>query len=184
MRHTKAGFRTQEDAKDWVSTEKRRLKFEAKNPQPPQTLELMFSAASSKYLADCRARMQPGTFDEKYRHLTEFAEFIAQDIPVSALFSISPEDFIADVQRRITNKTANRYLRTLKAFWNWTARRNAVGENPFLSLEPYPEDEAPIYVPPTEDVIAILSVAEEWERDFINVLVKTGARPGEACKRA
>lgn len=123
--------------------------------------------------------MQPGTFDEKYRHLTEFAEFLGEDVPVSSLAETSPEDFIAGIQNRVTNKTANRYLRTLKAFWNWTAKRNAVGENPFFSIEPYPEDEAPIYVPSTEDVIAVLSAAEDWERDFLNVLVKTGARPGE-----
>lgn len=179
QRVTRAGFRTLEDARDWISAERKRLKVEAKNPQPTPTAKLMFSVASAKYLADCKARMQPGTFDEKYRHLTDFAEYLGENIPVSSISDYSPEDFIAAVQRRITNKTANRYLRTLKAFWNWTAKRNAVGENPFFSIEPYPEDEAPIYVPSTEDVIAILSVAEDWERDFLNVLVKTGARPGE-----
>lgn len=177
--YTRAGFTTKEDARVWMVAKKRELKNTASLPPEATPSLLMFSAASVKYLADCKARMQPGTFDEKYRHLTAFAEFLGEDCPVTNLSKYSPEDFIAGIQSSITNKTANRYLRTLKAFWNWTARRNSVGENPFFSIEPYPEDEATLYVPSTEDVIAVLSVAEEWERDFLNVLVKTGARPGE-----
>lgn len=176
---TKAGFATKEDARVWMVTKKRELKNEANNPLPVKQFQLMYSDASVKYLADCKARMQPGTFDEKYRHLTEFAEYLGQDVPVTSLGAYEPENFIAAIQSARTNKTANRYLSNLKAFWNWTAKRNAIGENPFFSIAPYPEEVVPVYVPSTEDVRAVLSVAEKWERDFLNVLVKTGARPGE-----
>lgn len=195
-RHSKAGFTTQGAAKIWVAQEKTKLKKEAKNtPQQQQTL--MFSAASAMYMDDCRARMQPGTVAEKYRHLTEYAEFLEEDCPVNALPPQASATFIAEIQKRTTdekgnpilgsdgepiennNKTANRYLRTLNAFWNWTAKRHAIGASPFISIEPYPEDTPPLYVPPAEDVSAVLSVAQQWELDFLHILVKTGARPGE-----
>lgn len=198
VRYTQAGFPTKRAASGWRTKEKERLENEGANPSPKnQPPALMFSEACEKYLKDCSARMQPGTYQEKFRHLEQYALFIEKDCPVSALGEHDPEKFIADIQSAISdgdgnplldrdgnprannNKTANRYLRTLKAFWNWTARRHAVGVNPFMAIIPYPEDEVITYVPPTDDVLAVLRAAEDWERQFLSVLVKTAARPGE-----
>ena len=59
--YTKAGFATKEDARAWMVGKKRELKNTASLPQEATPFLLMFSAASAKYLADCKARMQPGT---------------------------------------------------------------------------------------------------------------------------
>lgn len=177
--YTKSGFKTQEDAKTWMVEERRRLKKIAGQPRVMEATKLMYSAASALYLADSKARHQPGTFTEKSRHLTEFIESIGYDLPVE---EISPEQahaFISGTQKKTTNKTANRYLRSLKAFWTWTSRRHSIGSNPFILVEPYPEDTAPRYIPPMKDVLSVLSVTEAWERDFLIILVKTAARPGE-----
>lgn len=177
--YTKAGFKTQANAKAWMVEEKRRLKKTAGQVPTPETTKLTYSAASASYLADSKARHQPGTFAEKSRHLTEFIESIGYDLPVENITAEQAHVFISSIQQNATNKTANRYLRTLKAFWTWTSRRHSIGSNPFILVEPYPEDTAPRYIPPLKDVLAVLSVAEEWERDFLTILVKTAARPEE-----
>jgi integrase len=86
---------------------------------------------------------------------------------------------LAAVQRNSGNKTANRHLRTLKAFWNWSIRMGHTAGNPWTRTAPYPEDEPIKYIPPPEDVAAVLMAAQPWERDFLTVLLRTGARAGE-----
>lgn len=178
-RFTKAGFLTLDAARLWTATEKKRLKKDSATPHLPNLKKLMYSDACAAYLTDSRARHQPGTFTEKSRHLTEFVEFVGYDVPVEDISEAQSEAFISFIQSTTTNKTANRYLRTLKAFWNWTSRRHSIGSSPFIIIQPYPEDSPHRYIPPTEDVIAVLGAARQWERDFLNVLLKTGARPGE-----
>lgn len=176
---TKAGFPTKEKAREWMLATRRALKKEAEQPQTATTRDLTYSGISAAYLEDSKARQQPGTFVEKARHLTEFIEFLGRDIAVQSIKPEHGREFVSHIQKTGTNKTANRYLRTLKALWNWSARRYLMPPNPFNVIEPYPEDTALRYIPPTENVVAVLTVAQEWERDFLNVLVKTGARPGE-----
>lgn len=178
-RYTKAGFRTKNDAKLWIASEKKQLKDAVRKPETQAPLALMFSAASEMYMEDCRARQQPGTVSEKYRHLTEYAEWLGGDIPMASLPRVETESFISHIQKNATNKTANRYLKNLKAFWNWCARRYAIGESPLAPISPFPEDVKPKYIPPTEDVIRVLAQTVQWQRDFLTVLLKTGARPGE-----
>lgn len=177
--YTQAGFKTQADARGWIVEEKKRLKKEAEAPQPQFLTSLMFSKASALHLADSRSRQQPGTFDEKRRHIEKFAAWLGGDIPVSQITPSLAQDFIAHIQHLTTNKTANRFIRTLKTVWNWTSRREPLGLNPFNTVEPYPEETPRRYVPPTEDVFAVLAHAVQWERDYLHILVKTGARPGE-----
>ena len=178
QQYTKAGFKNQDDAKAWIAAEKRKIKKEAALPQPsPQSLT--FSAISARHLEDSLSRQQPGTFSEKQRHAQAFAEWLGGDIPIEDITPRLAQDFIAHIKRTHSNKTANRYLRTLKGMWNWTARREVVGPNPFNTIEPYPEESHRRYIPPTEDVALVMAMAEQWERDYLHVLVKTGARPGE-----
>ena len=178
--HTQAGFATQAEARAWIAEEKKRLKREA-SEMPPQTpsLNLTFSGASALHLVDSRSRQQPGTFDEKRRHIEKFSDWLGGDIPLAQITPALAQDFIAYIQSKTTNKTANRFIRTLKTVWNWTSRRESLGPNPFNTVAPYPEEAPRRYVPPNEDVAAVLAYAEQWERDYLHVLVKTGARPGE-----
>ena len=177
--HSQAGFTTQAKAREWIVLEKRRLEKEAGQTPQPEIQSLMYSDACAVYLQDCKARHQPGTVQEKLRHLTELAEFVGDDFPLDSLTVDAAREYIAHIQITTTNKTANRYLRTLKAFWNWTSRNKPLPPSPLSPIEPYPEDAAVRYIPPTEDVIAVLSAASQWERDFLSILTKTGARPGE-----
>lgn len=184
LQPSKRGFKTQKEAKAWITQEIKRLEKlekEASSLLPSPIPVLMFSETSSKYLEDCLARVTPGTYSEKSRHLTSFAEWLGGDIALEDITEETAQNFIAYARSISTNKTANRYLTNVSAYWNWTSRRfpRETPRNPFSSIESYPEDAVLRYVPPLEDVLAVLAKAEQWERDFLHTLVKTGARPIE-----
>lgn len=165
---------TKAEGKAWKVEKIKQLKREA--TQPPA---LMFSAVSARYLDDCEARMQPITIQEKYRHLTEFAEFIGHDFPAQELTVSTAKAFIEKTwkDRKKKNKSANRRLGDLQACWNW--HKDVLPDNPWKSVKPYPEEEEFKYVPPPEDVEAVLDEAKPWERRLLLFLLRTGARIGE-----
>lgn len=171
---------TKTDGKAWeVETKKQLQNREA------QRAVLMFSVASDRYLSDCEARMQPGTVREKFKHLTEFAEFIVEkygggDFPTAGVTVAHGKAFVAFTREAHGNKSANRRLRNLKALWSWCKEELPV--NPFRSIPMYPEDGFNKYVPPPADVKKILAAAKPWEQRILVFLISTGARLGELCR--
>ncbi|WP_446425397.1 tyrosine-type recombinase/integrase [Mailhella sp.] len=181
---TKAGFVTQREAKAWISEERKRLNALAKVKKEVTADVLMYSAASEQYLNDCALRNQPGTVAEKFRHLSAFVEWIGNDFPM--------ENISLDTVRRYAetvvlntkpptdpHKSVNRRLGDLRALWNWCVKNKLLTDNPFSQFDRFSEDTSDRYIPPMEDIAAILNEANQWERDFITMLCTTGARPGE-----
>ena len=41
------------------------------------------------------------------------------------------------------------------------------------------ESDEPEYVPPTEDVVAVLLAAKPWQQDYLNIILKTGCRASD-----
>lgn len=181
VQYTQAGFATKEAARAWMVAKRRELKS-APQPVQPILQEALFSQASDSYLADCGPRMQPGTVREKRSHLAAFAVYLGGDCFLKGVLASEARRYIAAVQAQAGNKAANRHLRTLKALWNWSGRQGLVMGNVWAQLEPYPEDTPPRYVPPSEDVAAALMAAQPWEKDFLNLMLRTGARAGELRK--
>lgn len=145
------------------------------------------STITKRYLADCAARMQPQTVEEKMRHLKAFAKYVALSYPPEQLIveQVTIElarNFISHIQKTKTNKTANRYLRNLNACWNWNIRQGENIGNPFSNVEKYPEEVFVKKVPSTEDVISAIMAANRFQADFLQLLLQTAARPGEIRK--
>lgn len=164
--------KTKREAKAWEVKKKEELELAA-----TQTPSLMFSAVSALYLADCKARVQPITMQEKYRHLTEFAEFIGHDFPAQELSVATAKAFIAKVQHERGNKSANRRLGDLQACWTW--HKHALPFNPWKAVQQYPEEEVVKYVPPAGDVKAVLDKANPYEARLLRFILYSAARIGE-----
>lgn len=184
--YSKSGFTSKEAAQEWIVKERRKIKIQEgkKVKEHTQATVLMYSEACNKYLEDCDARMQKGTVSDKLHHLTSFITWIGKDVPFDFISTLQARNYASHILRttrvpRDPKKTANRHIRDLKALWNWHIRHEYQGTNPFKSVELYPEDEVRRYVPPAEDVAKVLQVAESWQQDFLHILAKTGARPGE-----
>lgn len=164
---------TRREGKDWEAQKREELKLAA-----TRTPSLMYSAVAAAYLADCKARVQPITMQEKYRHLAEFAEYVGHDFPADELDIGTAKAFIAHIQKEKGNKSANRRLGDLKACWNW--HRHALPVNPWKGVKKYPEEEYVKYVPPPENVAAVLNKATLEEKRLLSFLLSTAARVGEA----
>ena len=165
---------TKAEGREWIVDEKRRLLEEESRKR---NRVLMFSEMCAEYLEECTARMRPNTVREKYSHLTDLGSFLGNDCPVTDINQPLAARFIKTMQKKKGNKAANRYLRNLKACWNWNKIR--LGNNPWAAIQFYPEEDFVKYVPPPEDISAVLLVAEPWRRDVLEVILKTGARLGE-----
>lgn len=166
--------KTKAEGKRWESDEKERLEKEAK-----QSKILTFSLVSRSYLEDVSTWMQPGTVQEKFSHYKTFAGFLKKDVLATDVTVETARKFIRAVQSAKGNKSANRHLRNLKALWNWHRKEGRLAENPWSMVMTLPEEEAIKRVPTQEDVFAILLAACPWEKDYLHMLLKTGARPGE-----
>ncbi|MEA1967094.1 MAG: site-specific integrase [Thermodesulfobacteriota bacterium] len=70
-------------------------------------------------------------------------------------------------------------MRELKTTFNWLVSRRLCPSNPCIGIEEYEEDSFVRYVPPPEDINAVLLAAEPWEYDFLQCIYHTAARRGE-----
>ena len=137
----------------------------------------MYSAACKAYLEDCAVRMQPNTIIRKMRHLKRLASDAGADFPLLKLTVDDVRRHLASVQNTYGSKVANEALKELKALWNWHRVHN-----PWREIYPYPEDEPAKYVPPPEDVAAVLLVATGFQRDFLALMIRTAARESELLR--
>lgn len=165
---------TRAEGKEWEVEEKKRLTQEVEKAKT-----LTYSLASKTYLEDCAIGMQPGTIQEKFSHYKAFAAFIAKDVHAVDVTIEIARKFIRSIQSAKGNKSANRHLRNLKALWNWHKKEGRLAENPWDKVASLPEEEVIKRVPTQEDVLAILLAAQPWEKDYLHMLLKTAARPGE-----
>jgi integrase len=70
-------------------------------------------------------------------------------------------------------------MKDLKALWNWGYLNDLVDNNPLKAIRPWPEEPKIKYVPPPEDIDAVLMAANPEETDMLTVLYHTGGRIGE-----
>ncbi|MBI9081478.1 MAG: site-specific integrase [Pseudodesulfovibrio sp.] len=139
----------------------------------------MFSTASSDYLEDCDTWMSAQTVNEKFSHYKDFTQFIGGDISLGDVSIEICRKYYRRIQRRVSAKTANNHVKNLKALWNWHRAEDRVQANPWRHVKKNPGEEHQEYIPPTEDVVAVLLAAKSWELDYLNIILKTGGRASD-----
>jgi len=75
--------------------------------------------------------------------------------------------------------TANKDLRYLRSLFNFGIKRKWIIENPASDVDFLPEEKKRKYLPPKEDVLKVISVADPDTQDYLWTLVLTAARMGE-----
>ncbi len=165
-------LKTRKEAEEWLLREKARITI-------PQTSRqsLMYSLACNNYLNDCSSRQRSNTIHEKYTHFSELAAFMGSDFEMDSFGVVDGREFLCSIFNEKGAKTANRRLRSMKALWNWHS--GEISFNPWRQIKPFPEKEFIKYVPSSEDVEKVLSVAESFEKRLITAVLFTGARIGE-----
>jgi integrase len=169
MPKKKRGFKTRIEAVKWEIEETNRLL----NPDP---IRITFSQSSNDYLAWVERRREQNTFRYKLHIIKSFLKHLGADIAVEDITSQTIEEFLDTIFEASSGKTANRYLRELKTFFNWAVHRDAAQTNPCRPIELYKEDPFIKYVPPVEDLNKVLSLADKWQRNFLLCIFYTAAR--------
>ena len=107
---------------------------------------------------------------------------LRKDVAADKIPPTTFEKFLDIVAVEQGRKISNRYLKDLKALYNWALRSNYVKENPLRHIDQKGEDVYRKYVPPQEDINAVLMAANQEEMDLILTLYGTGARISEVCR--
>jgi len=177
--HEKKGFKSREDAKKWEVEERERLK----SPEPT-TVSTSFVTLVDKYLEDCRARMGKNTWRAKACYYRNFSTWNSGDTEVTEINASTVNRFILYIAELQGNTNANRHLKDLKAMFNWGMRQEDFGiaANPCRYVEPLPEEPFEKYVPPLQDVKAVLMAATPEQMDIIKCVYHSVARVGEVLK--
>lgn len=79
----------------------------------------------------------------------------------------------------VSNHTANKNLRYLRATFNFGVKKDMIQANPTNGIEKLPVEEKPVYVPPKEDVLKVLLVADPDTQDYLVCIMQTLARMSE-----
>ena len=172
--HEQSGFRTKKSAREWIA--QKRLELKKRATQRPTSGA--FSALAEAYLDDHEGRF---TFNTLRQKSFVFSSFIALegDLPLDYLSRAHIKSYLQAQHYERGGKAANRDLRDLHALFRWAQLEGKVTENPARHIEDYPEDHAPRYVPPIQDVAAVLLVASREQQDLLEAYCNTAARMGE-----
>jgi integrase len=76
-------------------------------------------------------------------------------------------------------KAANRDLKEISIFFNWSIKEGYLFVNPCRNIEPFAEKSFARYVPPAQDLAAVRMAATVEERDIIDAIYYTAGRLGE-----
>lgn len=154
-------------------------------PQIPTGLERLL-AWGNKYLAHVERTMTHQTYVEKQTVLQAFFKYCGEEgiFSPEAITRPLAYQFLADVADERSNNRANVYRKNLLAAWNWGM--DFVEDFPSVSLferiRPFPVDRGARYVPPEEDVVAVLKQAQGQDLVMLLTYYFTGARRGEVFR--
>jgi integrase len=168
----KRGFQTKKEAAHWEREQADQLKT-------PQAEVLKSSNAVLDYLEYCEKRFKPTTCNQKAFIFRSLLTHINIDPPIANLTPRHIESYLDSRLEKSGNKAANRDLREIKSLFNWLITRKYLTENPCTSLERHKEEVFIKYVPPAEDIKAVLSIADDLEYDLIQTAYFALARAGE-----
>ncbi|WP_162138511.1 tyrosine-type recombinase/integrase [Desulfobacula toluolica] len=138
------------------------------------------SEACLRYLEHCKRRgFKLNTYRYKANIYKSMIHFWENDPDIKAVDSIMIEEFFDHIFDSSGGKTVNRYKREIKSLFNYLKKRHLIINDPTSPIDDYEEEVFKKYVPPAEDIQAVINVANEFESDIIRTTYHTAARSGE-----
>jgi integrase len=165
QRYREGGFETKSEAQD----------EEAKARTTAKRINTDFIRLCESRLEEIEMRRSKGHF-ERNKLLIE--NLIKRWATKKAVTREDVEDLLNEVARESKYK-ANRYLALIKALYNHGIERQWFEYNPTKGIKPFGIERARKYIPPIEDIRAVLSQAKEMERKYLLALLYTMARMRE-----
>lgn len=142
-----------------------------------------------KFLEHTARATSPKDLKEKTRIMKAFFEY-CHEAGIKRLDDVSPAkayDFLAGIFDEKGGNAANKYRQRLMTAWSWGADFSGVDGfpqviSPFKKVQRFPAEKEQRYVPPEEDVIAVMRQAKGQDLVMLMVFYYTGARAGEVFK--
>ena len=149
-------FPTKAEAKKWEA-EQTAERWEVETSPTPTVCWLDFATS---YLRMAEERFSRKTWQEKKHSFRLSLQVLPPDMNIE---HITPRHGL-DVLRRValtSGNAANKTRKNLAAAWTWGQRYYGLPPvNPFLSVERFPADQTPRYVPPEEDFWKVYEIAD------------------------
>lgn len=172
-------FQTKKEALAWELQQSAEAWQQAEDP----TLTACWLDFATAYLRHAEERHSAKTWAEKRRAFKQSMQVIPADIEAAGVTARQAFDVLRRVAREISGNAANKCRKNLAAAWTWGRRYYGFPqENPWLSVEKFPADQQPRYVPPEADFWRVYEKADARDRAFLLFLLHTGARCGEAFR--
>jgi len=165
------GFETQAQAK--LAEANRRIEL-SKLP----TIPMVFEQLSESRLRDLEQKRDRLYFQDNKALILRLSEHEGWGLK-QTITRNDVTDFLDKVAVEVSPQRANKYLAYLKALFNHGLKKGLLEKNPALGIEKYPEDRKHKYVPPINDILAVLLKCRPEQRDYLWTLALTGARCGE-----
>ena len=172
-RKVKKGFKTKTAAKEW----ERVILLSLQNPQE---ISLTFSEASNKYLTWCEKHRKLNTCRQKSFIFRSLITFWGCDPALDTINKNMIEEYLDSRFEKNGGASANRDLREVTTLFRWFYNNKYCDlDNPCLGIEQYKSIPFLRYVPPPEDINAVMLNASQFEYDFIQCVYHTAARRKE-----
>jgi site-specific recombinase XerD len=208
VEYKEEGFITEKEAEDAEIV----IKYKIRHPSTYEPTQITFSQAYNTYLDSyCKIRFQMNTWRQKATVAKLFVQFLDYDPPLNKvtpkqiddfmnarkkandlhnLNDLTGEeaeysekyDFLVKSKNTDGSKAANRSLRDLRAFFNWAKKRNHLKYNICDQVEAFGEDQNLRYVPPMNDFIKVIEIADNFELDLLQTLAHTAGRLSECLQ--
>ena len=159
------GFRTRKEAEE---TLRERL-------GTVQKINTDFLKLCHEYLNFSEIKYRPTTYDSKKRAIRRLLAFYGQTAGPTPL---DVSRYLQYRAKETSGCTSNIERKDLHAMFEWGKKHNIAGSNPVRLVEEMPYDQPKKYVPPIEDINAILLVAGSY-RDMLDCFLYSVARKSE-----
>jgi len=133
------------------------------------------------YLDHAKNTISPKTYtDEKVPAFKRLFKEVDPEMPVDRLTSRNCLDFLTIQAKTRSGNCANKDRKNLSAGWSWGIKYMYLPkDNPFKTVDPFPSDANPRYVPPEKDFWKVYRIASDEQQLLLLIFLHTAARRGE-----
>jgi integrase len=178
IRYTDSGLKTKTEAKRAEAA--RKEKILSPKPIEETKIDMDFLELLNKRMDYIKAFNSAKHYSD---HVYSGKRWVKQwkQLKCSEITREMIEAYVIKRSRQVSNYTANRELRYLRALFNWgmEPQRNYISNNPTMGHRFLPVEKRLKYVPPKEDVLRVILAAEPDIQDYLWTIAMTMARVSE-----
>jgi len=164
-------FETKREAINWEN--------EFRKKSNPSGNSLSFKDFSDQYLALAKSKFSKLTYYQKEFMTKRFIKYLGLNLDVDQIQPSHIHGYLLEQANTRSNYCANRDRKNLLAMWNWGQKILDISYNPVTKIDCFPHDRKMQYVPPENDILRLIAVADRKERAFLDCYLCTGARRSE-----